>query len=420
MRAVYSTLLYLLTPVVILCLLWRGRKAPAYWQRWHERFAFYSSVSNIQNPVWIHAVSVGEAEAAFPLIKRLQGQYPQRSFLVTSTTPTGSSRIQAVLGESVTHVYFPYDLPGCIQRFLNHFKPSMVVIMETEIWPNLFHQCRLINMPLSIINARLSERSLKGYARLQSLTRETLSAVSWVAAQTQADAERFMALGVDEQRVTITGNLKFDLTLPDDLTAKASLIRCDYFKDRPVWIAASTHEGEDEQVLAALTQVQVAIPDILLTIAPRHPERFTKVADLCRNKGFSTVLRSQQRPCEANTDVFVIDTLGELKLFYGAADVAFVGGSLVPTGGHNVLEAAALGLPVLTGPHTFNFKEIIESLSEVNGLIAVADQQALASHVIKLMQQPDIRETVGQIGKDFVARNRGTLDKVCLHLADYL
>lgn len=420
MRLVYACLLYLLVPLVILRLLWRSRLAPDYRQRWAERFAFYPKSKPLQNTLWIHAVSVGEAEAAFPLIKRLQKQYPQQLFLVTCTTPTGSSRIQAVLGTSVTHVYLPYDLPDAVQRFLNHYNPRLAIIMETEIWPNLFHHCQRRNIPVTIVNARLSERSQRGYERLQPLTRTVLNTVSRVVAQTPADAQRYIALGANRERVSVTGNLKFDLTLPDDLDKQAELIRHECFRSRPLWIVASTHEGEDEKILSVLTQVQAAIPDILLAIAPRHPERFSIVADLCKDQGFSTVLRSQDTACQMDTDVFILDTLGELKLFYAAADVAFVGGSLVPTGGHNVLEAAALGLPILSGPHTFNFKDIIKSLHQASGLIIVEDQSQLTAQVIRLMQNQAARQSLGQAAQHFVECNRGALKQVCSRLTHYL
>ncbi len=410
-RFVYSSILYLLTPFFLLHLLRRARKAPAYRQRWSERFALYRGGHAPSADIWIHAVSVGEAEAAFPLVRALQARYPGKNVLVTTTTPTGSARVRAVLGDSVRHVYLPYDLPGSVCRFLHRFQPQLGIVMETEIWPNLYAQCRHCAMPLFLVNARLSEKSARRYRWLSSLVRETLIDLSCIAAQTQRDADRFVALGAVPETVVVTGNVKFDQSLPEGLNNEAEAIRRSLFLQRPVWIAASTHEGEDEQLLDVYAELRTRIPSLLLVLVPRHPERFDPVATLCRTRGLSGVLRSEGRACDDATDLFLVNTMGELKLFYAAADAAFVGGSLVPTGGHNVLEPAGLGIPVLFGPHMFNFDAIARNLVEAGAAVQVADETALAAELLDIMQNEARRRRMGEEGRSFVEKNRGALDK---------
>ncbi len=411
MRHIYSLLLHLLAPIVLLKLYLRGRKAPAYRQRWNERFAHYS-IAHKKEVIWFHTVSVGEAEAAFPLIRAIQNRYPDQPILVTTTTPTGSARVKAVFEAAVEHVYLPYDLPRAVGRFLNHFKPRIAVMMETEIWPNLFHQCNQNKIPLFIINARLSEKSTRGYHKLKSLTEEALCNVSHIAARSENDANRFIALGARPAKVSVVGNIKFDLKLPASLREQAEFIHQSLFLQRPVWIAASTHEKEDEKVLDAFKVVQKKIPTALLVLVPRHPERFNKVAELCKKRHFSLIKRTEDKPCSAKTAVFLLNTMGELKLFSIAADIAFVGGSLVPTGGHNVLEPAAAGVPVLFGPHMFNFSEIAELLLEKGAAIQVENETELAEEVINLFQHAEIRSELGEKGPRFVEENRGALKRL--------
>lgn len=411
MRSLYSLLLYLLTPFVLLKLLIRGRKAPDYRLRWGERFARYSQPHK-KEVIWFHTVSVGEAEAAFPLVRAIQNRFPELPILITTTTPTGSARVTAVFEKSVEHVYLPYDLPDAVSRFLAHFRPKIAVMMETEIWPNLFHQCRQNSIPLLIINARLSERSTRGYRKLKRLAEEALCNVSHIAARSENDANRFISLGARPAKVSVAGNIKFDLKLPASLREQAEFIRQSLFLQRPVWIAASTHEKEDEKVLDAFSTIKKTIPDALLVLVPRHPERFDKVAELCQNRKFSLVKRTEEKPCEQETDIFLLNTMGELKLFSTAADIAFVGGSLVPTGGHNVLEPAAAGVPVLFGPHMFNFSEISELLLEKEAAIQIDNEEALAKEVSHLFEHAEIRGELGDRGKLFVEENRGALKKL--------
>lgn len=413
MRAFYSILLYLLTPVVLLRLVWRGLKAPGYWRRWSERFALGLGFE-ARPRIWIHAVSVGETQAAVPLVQSLRERYPEQRLLITTTTPTGSARVRALFGDQVEHVYLPYDLPGAVRRFLAASRPSIALIMETELWPNLFRACARRGVPVLVMNARLSERSFRGYRRFASLSRSTLADVTLLGVQGERDARRFMALGAVPERVSICGSIKFDLHLPASLREQAQVLRRSFGVERPVWVAASTHEGEDEEVLAAFRRIRTADahPHALLVLVPRHPERFAAVANLCRSQGHSLVERSGGAPCSADTDIYLGDTMGELPLLMAAADVVFMGGSLVKTGGHNMLEAAALGLPVVFGPHVFNFEEIAERLLEAGAARQVRDADGLADTVIEWLADANARHETGERGMRFVEENRGARERM--------
>ena len=419
MRLAYSALLYLLSPFFILRLLMRGRKAPAYLNRWGERFGWYKK-GQAKGVIWFHTVSIGEAEAAFPLIDAVLERFPDAPVLVTTTTPTGSARVKAFLGHRVNHVYLPYDLPDAMRRFYRCFQPTIGIILETEIWPNMLHQASCNDVPMVMVNARLSEKSAKGYARLGLFMRQTLANLTHVCAQTQASAERFIALGVDKNKVSISGNIKFDTDMPAHLLEQAEVIRRDWFQQRSSWIAASTHEGEDEQVLSAFAEIKKSRPNTLLVLVPRHPERFSHVAKLCERHGFSVTRRSEQTSAIVTTDVFLLDTLGELKLYYATVDVAFIGGSLVPTGGHNMLEASVLSVPVLFGPHVHNFIEISESLISQQAAIKVADEKELAAQVLELFEHSEKRAEMGSAGHDFVERNKGAVNSVVERIASIL
>jgi 3-deoxy-D-manno-octulosonic-acid transferase len=406
MRLLYTGLLYLILPLALLRLYWRGRHDAGHRRRWRERLGFFPPLPS--GCLWVHAVSLGETRAALPLIRALLERYPDQPLLVTTTTLTGSRQVREALGERVLHVYAPYDLPGAVRRFLRQTRPRLAVIMETELWPNLLRQCAVAGIPTMIANARLSERSARGYARIRRLTASMLRDVTLIAAQAEADADRFRALGAP--RVAVTGNLKYDLSLPDDLPERGWQLRRELLgEERRVWIAASTHAGEDEPILAALALLRPRWPELLLLLVPRHPERFDGVAALCRQQGCKLVRRSEQRACAPDTAVFLGDTMGELLLFYAAADLAFVGGSLVDTGGHNVLEPALLGLPVLFGPHMFNFTEASQRLLEAEAAWQVTDAAALATAVDRLLADPELRRTIGQRGRAVVERHRGAL-----------
>jgi 3-deoxy-D-manno-octulosonic-acid transferase len=410
-RRLYSLLLTLGVPLVLLRLLWRGRKNLAYRRRWGERFGWFAAPP-LHAPIWVHAVSVGEVQAAVPLIHALLERYAEHSLVVTTTTPTGSQRARELFGSRVFHVYLPYDLPGAVGRFLRRVQPRLALVMETELWPNLFHHCAARGIPVVMANARLSERSAAAYARFSALLHPTLAGVKLIAARDESDAARFRALGTPPAQLKVMGNLKFDQPLPADLTARAQALRQQLGASRPVWVAASTHEGEEEQVLAAFTRLREILPEALLLLVPRHPERFPKVAELVQHSGYPLVRRTEGRACDAGTAVFLGDTLGELPLFYAAADVAFVGGSLVAVGGHNMLEPAALGVPVVFGPHLFNFQEISQALLAAGGAQQVADATALATVTAALLNDKAQRTQMGEAGRRLVAENRGALDRL--------
>jgi len=418
-RMLYSLTLYLTVPLVLVRLLWRGLRNPDYWHRWPERFGFFA-VPALNRPIWLHAVSVGEVQAALPLIKQLQSRYPERSIVVTTMTPTGSLRVRQQLGDNVFHVYVPYDLPGVVERFIRRVKPTFVMIMETELWPNLFYQLHQQGIPLVVANARLSPNSVEGYRRLKRLTATTLKQVDLLAAQSGDDAERFKSIGMDESKIRKSGNIKFDLDIPASVYESSEAISGILGRDRLVWIAASTHEGEDQKILDAFKVVMKKIPSVLLVLVPRHPERFSSVVSLCEKAGLNVVRRTESKNCDNSTQVFVGDTLGELMQFYAASDVAFVGGSLVQTGGHNILEPAALGKPVITGPYMFNFNEINETMLETGALQQVENADQLATTVIDLLSNADKRQQQGKLGQQHVEKNRGSLGRLIDLLVPYI
>jgi 3-deoxy-D-manno-octulosonic-acid transferase len=412
MRYLYTLLLYLALPIVLLRLLLRGLGAPAYLRRWPERFGRFPHAPPAAGAIWVHAVSVGEAIAAFPLVHKLREIYPALPIVFTTTTPTGSERVSRQFGDTVHHGYLPYDLPGAVARFLARTRPAIAVILETELWPNMYAACAARRIPLIVANARLSARSAVAYRRVARLTRATLRQVALIAAQSEADAARFLALGAPADRVRAIGNLKFDLALPPDLAERAAELRRAWGGQRRIWIAASTHEGEEAQILDAYTQARVQIPDLLLVLVPRHPERFGRVAALCQTRGYRTVRRSENHPCAPDTDVFIGDSMGELLLFYAAADIAFVGGSLVPSGGHNPLEPAALARPVLHGPHMFNFAEISRLLHAAGGAREVKDAGELAQAVGDCLTHPGLCRESGEKALAIVEQNRGALKRL--------
>ncbi|MEJ1412536.1 MAG: lipid IV(A) 3-deoxy-D-manno-octulosonic acid transferase [Candidatus Sedimenticola sp. (ex Thyasira tokunagai)] len=418
MQYLYTLLLILSLPFVVLRILIRSLRTPEYRNRLLERFGQFPSL-DIEHSIWIHSVSVGETQAAEPLIKALMEKYPDLPIVVTTTTPTGSARVKALFGSKVYHTYFPYDLPFSIHSFLRHTKPRLLVMMETEIWPNLLAICSKEGIPTILANARLSERSAKGYARFSPFARETFGYIGLVAAQAPADAERFLGLGVPPGQVRVTGSIKFDIRLPASLREQADVLRRQW-GDRSVWVAASTHEGEDEQVLEAHRLVMQQQPDALLVLVPRHPERFDRVAALCVSEGFNLARRSGSEPCGEAVSVFLGDTMGELTLFLGAADVAFVGGSLVATGGHNVLEPAALGVPVVFGPHMFNFEAISRMLLAEEAAVEVVSAHELAVTVSSWLGDASERTRIGENGGRMVESNRGALERLLSLIEDAL
>lgn len=390
-------------------LLWRSRKAPDYRHRLKERLGFCPYMFN--QCVWVHAVSVGETIAAIPFIKALKKRYPDLPFLITNMTPTGAARVKAAFGNTVMQAYVPYDLPDAVDRFLDRVNPRIAIIMETEMWPNLFAACKSREIPLMIANARLSEKSARGYRLISPLTRQMLTAVSAIAAQATADAERFINLGISKAKVTITGNLKFDIEVSADLIEKSKELRASLGGGRLIWIAASTHQGEEEIILAAHRLIVEKNKNALLILVPRHPERFDAMTELAKQQGFNVIRRSRHEICAPEINVYMGDTMGELLLMYAVADVAFVGGSFVPVGGHNMLEPAVLSKPILTGPNLFNFAEISEKLFSAQAMVMVENANQLAEAVTELFNNIEYRDKMGKNALDVVEANRGSLEK---------
>jgi len=377
MRFLYSFIFYSLTPFILFRLYWRGFKAPDYRHRWMERFGFYSKKPK-QNVIWFHAVSVGEAIAVFPLIKQFMLNYPNQPILITTTTPTGSASVKAVMGDCVEHVYLPYDIPFAIKRFLACFKPQKAIIMETEIWPNLFILTAKQKIPLFIINARLSTNSCRGYQKISSLVHPTLAAVTLVATQTKADETRFRKIADKNLKVETLGNIKFDLTIAPETIQQGQQLKLTLFPKRFVWIIASTHQGEEQVFFKLYPKLKQQIPELLLLVVPRHPERFDEVAREAKTAQLILSRRTQNETCDLATDVYLADTMGELKILYAAADVAFVGGSLFKTlGGHNVLEPAAIGVPVIFGAYMDNFKAIETDILAMDAAIQCQNEAEL-------------------------------------------
>ncbi|MDQ3205177.1 MAG: lipid IV(A) 3-deoxy-D-manno-octulosonic acid transferase [Pseudomonadota bacterium] len=407
LRALYSVALYVLAPVTVYHLIWRGFRQPAYLQRWSERYGMYRDVPPT-GVVWLHAVSVGEVNAAVPLVTALQRGRPDLRLLVTTITPTGSERVRAQWGDGIEHVYLPYDLPGAVGRFLDHYRPHVALIMETELWPNLLFGCRSRGIPAFILNARLSERSLRGYRVLAPLVARALRTVHTVAAQSLADSMRFVRLGARPEQVVETGNLKFDVLVPQTLETFARECGA-HCGDRPVWIAASTHEEEEAAIIAIHRRLRTLHPDLLLLWAPRHPERFRAVAEHTRAVGWDVSTRSRARWPRPQDAVFVIDTLGELMNFYACADVAFVGGSLQAVGGHNLLEPAAAGTAIVTGPHLHNFAEISQRLHAAGALRIGEDAQSVGEQLQALLHDAPARQAMVTAGRALVETGRGAL-----------
>ncbi len=416
-RLLYSLAYLLLLPAILLRLLWRSRLAPAYRQRWAERFGLFPTPAvDRQRPVaWLHAVSVGETLAAVPLVKRLQREHPDWQWVITTTTPTGSDRVRASFGDSVFHVYAPYDLPWLLGAFLRRTQPTLAIIMETELWPNMLAACRARKIPTIVANARLSARSARGYARLAPLTRAMLADASLVAAQQQADGERFVQLGLPPDRLAVTGSIKFDLDLDNTVHNKAAVLRAQWSANgtRAVWLVASTHPGEDDIILQAFAALKKQYADLLLVLVPRHPERFNTIAQQCTQAGWRVLRHSSGAVPDASTDIIVGDTMGELLAFYGAADMAFVGGSLVPVGGHNLIEPAAWGCPVMSGPHLFNFAEVESLLRDNNALVIAGDAASIADTVQRWLADPAERKAFGERARAVADSNRGALEKLC-------
>jgi len=408
---VWRIVVYLLLPYAIGNLIWRGLRYPEYWHRWPERFGFVTRLSGLRT-LWVHAVSVGEVRSAAPLVSTLVERYPKHRIVVTTMTPTGSKQVRDLFGDRVSHCYVPYDFPDAVRRFLSRVRPEAAVIAETEFWPNIFAECGRRRIPLLLVNGRVSQASLRGYLRVPNIARAMLGNADLFCAQTRVDAQRLRNLGAAEHLIHVTGNLKFDVEVPARLLEEARALRGQWGLMRPVWIAASTHAGEERKVLEAYALLKRRLPTLLLVLVPRHPERFKAVAALSRRRGFTVALRSRTAgTLPVGTEVLVGDTMGELQRLYAAADVAFIGGSLVPHGGQNLLEACAVDVPVVFGPHMFHFEEISVMALERGAARQVHDVQGLAEAVALYFDQPDLRRAAGSAAHTLVTDNRGALDR---------
>jgi 3-deoxy-D-manno-octulosonic-acid transferase len=408
MRHLYTFLYALAVPFILLRLYYRGSKSPKYRLRWHERFGF--PFFTTKNCIWIHVVSLGETIAATPLIKKVIEAYPEREILITSTTPTGSDRIKASFGSTVKHCYFPYDLPWIWRLFFFRVKPILFVAMETELWPNLLHFCKRKKIPTIIANGRLSTRSCEKYSRFKSISGQMMKDLSCMIAQTNYDRENFLKLGLNPKKCIVTGSLKFDLSPPSGASSASAELK-QKFAGRPVWMSASTHQGEDVIMMRVHKKIKAQIPNALLISVPRHPERFQAVEDMALQSGFNVVTRTSGDMPTEETDVFLGDTMGEMLTFYGASDVAFVGGSFVPVGGHNMLEPAALGVPSITGPHVENFKIITKLLLDANAAVKVNSPDELEAAILKLLSNRQLGFQMGKNGQTLVEKNKGAVDR---------
>ena len=410
MRILYNLLIYLLQIPIAAYWLLRSIAKRSYRSKIGQRLGF--GYPELDSCIWIHAVSVGEVQAAVPLVREIARRFPGRSLLVTTVTPTGAERVEALFGDTVTHSYLPFEMPVAVDHFFAAVKPELALVMETEIWPNLYRACGVRDIPLILVSARISPRSVGGYRRFMPLFRETLSHGIIIAAQSEADADRFRALGASPIRTWVTGSIKFDIELPAGLAERGRAFRAQTFGDRPVWVAASTHDREEQKVLDAHRRVQEKHPDALLVLVPRHPERFAEVGELVTKLGFNCVPRTGGQACNAETEVFLGDTMGELPLFYAASDVAFVGGSLVKIGGHNLLEPAALGLPIVSGPHVFNAQEIADMFADLGACRIVDSPAELANAISELLGNKTLAAELGSQGRELLQQNRGALARL--------
>jgi 3-deoxy-D-manno-octulosonic-acid transferase len=412
MYYLYNILVYLAAPFAVLVQLWRSLRDPSYRDRLGERFGLGQAIPG--DIIWIHAVSVGEVQAAQPLIAQLQARHPRYGILITTVTPTGAARARLLFGDRVHLRYVPLDLPGSVKRFFDRVQPKLAMILETELWPNLYDECGKRGIPLVLASARISPRSVGKYRRLVSLFRKTLSHGIVIAAQSEPDAERFHSIGATPERTHVTGNIKFDFQPPEGIETKGRRWREKHAPGRPIWVAGSTHEGEEPVILDAHRRVLEQFPDALLVLVPRHPQRFESVRDLLAKRHERAADRSSKAAISPATSVLLGDTMGELMTFYAAADVAFVAGSLVPIGGHNLLEPASVGRPVLTGPHNFNGEEIAQLLMDAGAAFIVTDTEQIAHAVKGLLANRDLRAVMGAAGRSVLDANRGALDRLLM------
>lgn len=422
LRFFYSTVIYVIQPFILLFMLIRSIKSPNYRRRLNERYGFYGKMpSPTSNGVLIHAASVGEVIAATLLVNKIRKSYPHLAITITTVTPTGSERVRAAFGNSITHVYLPYDLPNALERFIRFIRPKVCIVIETEIWPNLIRHLHNHAIPFIVANARLSARSAQRYSLVKHYFQRVLHDIELIAPQDNVSAQRYAELGYPSDHLQLTGNIKYDLTLSDELRNNINWLKVNWVIDRTIWVAASTHEGEEEIILQAHRKLLEKFPHLLLILVPRHPERFNSVAELIEKEKLKFIHRSQNILPDNNTQVILGDTMGELMLFYGIAKIAFVGGSLVKCGGHNPLEPLVFKLPIISGKYTFNFPDVFRKLIEVQGVLEInGNATALANAVEKFLNSPILCERYGNAGHEVLMENRGALDRLLTLLRPYL
>jgi len=407
MRVIYSILFYLALPWIFIRLWLKARKNPDYRKRWEERLGkVHHDIP--QGVIWWHCVSVGETLASVPLINKFQQLHPNLPILVTTMTPGGSLQVKNQFKETVFHQYVPYDLAGIMSGFIQRIQPKLCILMETEIWPNMVYYCHQKNIPVILANARMSEKSAKKYAKFEQFTKQILPMITTIAVQNEVDGERFIQLGYPREQLQVTGSIKFDIQISSELIEKANVLRQSFENHKSIWIAASTHQGEEEIILEAAKK----IPNALLILAPRHPDRRNEVLELCQKANLKTAVRSKHElPNQDDIRVFLVDTLGELLLFYAVSDIAFVGGSFISKGGHNLLEPAALGIPILSGESLYNFSEIEKILGSAQALIKVKNADELSAQINDLFNHSAKREMMGKAGKEAIEKNKGATEK---------
>ncbi len=410
-RLIYTLLLSLLMPLILLRLYWRGRSNPAYRQRIAERFGRVATpATSVQ--VWIHAVSVGETMAARPLIEKLIAEYGEQAVYVSTTTPTGSDTVRRLFADRVLHGYFPYDLPWLAARYLKRIQPALFISMETEIWPNFWHQCQRNGIPLMLANARLSSRSTRRYRRVCGFISSVLNQATLIACRNAQDKQHFLSLGVQAEKVKVVGDIKLDIQLQQADKEQGKQWRAQWGTNRPVLVAASTHQGEDTMLLDAFATLQKSIPDLLIILVPRHPERFAEVSQLIDNYGYKQQKRSAQQPFAATTEVILGDSMGEMMSWYHSADVVFVGGSLVNTGGHNPLEPLACQVPVVSGPHTFNFATLFAQLQQADAIRIAQNQDELVQQLDELLKNKQLQHEITSKGMQIIQQNKGATERI--------
>lgn len=421
MRLLYTLLLILASPILLIGLYKKKEGKPTFGSRWKEHFGFTPPLNSQCSPIWIHAVSVGEVVAATEIIKSIKDRYPDEKILLTTTTSTGAQQAKN-LGDLIEHRYMPIDFTWLIKRFLKIVKPKTMLIMETELWPNTLHCVSKMDIPVAVLNARLSERSYQRYRKIGSLFRSLIDNLELVLCQNQNDAQRFIGLGVPERKTKTTGSVKFDIKISDDIIEKGKDLRKTLGETRPVWIAASTHKGEDEKLLAAHKKLLKQLPDALLILVPRHPERFSQVADLVNSHSLQAVKRSDNITLSNETQVYIGDTMGEMLTLIGASDLCVMCGSFIGSkvGGHNVLEPAALGIPTITGPSYFNFQNIVDQLVSIDGCIVTQNTDSLVEELSTLFDNDSYRSSLGYNAKTYITHNQGAVDSTIHYIEKYL